>query len=145
MKGPIQSVEVSYFVHATEDEARVKEAVGSALGLAGPGEEEVLEGYFGNKITSVTYHLTGEAAEEFVAGLASRMGPKVKEELRRSLVERLDEHSAMYFRLDKQMLMEGELGLGSRDAVRVKIKPRTHLVKGREFEVFKEELGLDER
>lgn len=145
MRGPVQSVEVSYFLHATEDEGRVRGAVASALGLGGPGEEATLEGHFGNRIVSVEYHLTGDSAQRVVQALASGLEPRAKQELRTAIADHLDEHLALYIRLDKQMLMEGRLGLAPNDGVRVRVKPRLFMVKGGAAQFFAQELGLGAR
>src|SRR5437870_13118189 len=57
----IQSVEVPFFVHATEDESRLVESVNSFFSLSEPEVEE-LEGHFGNRISHVTYRVTREGA-----------------------------------------------------------------------------------
>jgi len=143
LKGPIQAVEVSYLIHATEDAPRIKERVEKALGVHGPREEYELEGHFGNRITRVRCHLLGEEASRVVETLASRLPPGAKRELRDSLEKNVDEHSAFYLRLDKQLLMAGTVGLGTSDSVRLKIKPRLFLLKGGGPEFYREVLRLD--
>jgi len=73
LKGPIQSVEVSYFVHATEDPQKIAAAVESVFGFVGAPATEELEGHFGNAILTVNHHLTGEDAGSAFASLASKM------------------------------------------------------------------------
>ena len=42
----------------------------------------------------------------------------------------IDEHNALYMRLSKQVLvMSGSAVLASSDPIRVKVKPRSHIVK----------------
>ncbi|MDA4124253.1 MAG: hypothetical protein OK438_02195 [Thaumarchaeota archaeon] len=135
MKGPVQSVEVSYLLHATEDPARVSAAVTWLLSREGRPETEELEGHFGNKIVRVRFHLTGEEATAAVSKLASSMPERLKAELSDRLGEMVDEHSALFIRLDKQKLVSGILAEGSLDPVRIKVKPRAFLPRGsaREF------------
>jgi RNA-binding protein len=130
LKGPIQSVEVTYLLHATEDPDRVSSAVNQLLSVRAEHETEVLEGHFGNKIVLVRFHLTGEDAATAVDSLASQMTAETKDYLKNSLDEIVDEHSALFLRLDKQKMVEGTLAEGSADPVRVKVKPRVFLLRG---------------
>jgi RNA binding exosome subunit len=130
MKSPIQSVEVTYLVHATEDAAKVSSAVAGLLGVPVDPEVESLEGHFGNKIEKARVHLTGEEAGRAFASIISRMPAALKREIVADIGGFLDEHSALFLRFDKQQLVSGELTLASGDPVRVKVKPRIFLVKG---------------
>jgi len=136
LKGPVQSVEVSLFVHATEDLPRVAGAVASALSVAVPPQEERLEGHFGNQIVLVKWHLAGDEAMAAVAALASRLTPAAKRRLGGGLAGLVDEHSALYLRFDKQCLVEGRLEEGGRDSVRIKVKPRGFMMKAGASEFY---------
>ena len=130
MKGPIRSVEVSYLVHATEDAEKLGSAVTTLIGLVGEPLVEEMEGHFGNSITRVSYHPTGDDAQSAFARLVSKMGPALKRQLRAEVGAHLDEHSALYLRLDKQQLVAGRMELADADPVRVRVKLRIHTVKG---------------
>lgn len=130
MKGPIQSVEVSYLLHATEDREKVDSRVMELAMIAGAPEVEEVEGHFGNRILLVKFHLTGDEAGRAFERIVGKIPPAVKAGLMRDLGSHLDEHSAFFLRLDKQRLVEGALELGTRDPVRVKVKPRGFLIKG---------------
>lgn len=130
MKGPIQSVEVSYLLHATEDPGKVEAAVRDVLGVKAGPENESLEGHFGNEIVRARFHLTGEDAEAAFKGVVSRMPDGMKREIAADISAFLDEHSAFFLRLDKQRLVAGSLALSSGDSVRMKVKPRIFLLKG---------------
>ncbi len=136
MKGPIQSLEVSYIVHATEDGGRIEEAVAALFGFPGEGEVDVLEGHFGNEIRRVEHHVTGEEAEAAFLALVGRMPQRLKEQLRGEIWQHLDEHSAFYVRLDKQRLLAGEPALADADPVRVRVKPRLITIKGSASSLF---------
>ena len=136
MKGPVQSVEVTYFVHATEDPVKLSAAVSSMLSVATSPDEERMEGHYGNPITRVRYHITGDAAAGVLEGIAARLGSDARSRMRRSLAELLDEHSDLYLRFDKQRLVEGSLEEGTGDAVRVKVKLRRYLVRGGVMEFY---------
>ncbi len=140
MKGPVQSVEATCFVHATEDLEKVAGAMGAALSYGGAPEREELEGHFGNRIILLRLHLTGKDAEKAVLTLASRMTRAHKAEAVSAGSGAIDEHSALFLRFDKQDLVKGSLTQGSGDSLRVKVKPRG-FVKGRAGEFYSEMLG----
>ena len=130
VKGPIQSVEVTYLVHATEDSGKVGTAVAQLLGVASEPMVEQLEGHFGNTIAKVRFHLTGEEAARAFERVVQKMQPTVRQEIIDDVGAFLDEHSALFLRFDKQRLVAGSLTLASADPVRMKVKPRVFLVKG---------------
>jgi RNA binding exosome subunit len=149
-KGPIQSVEVSYFVHSTEDAWRLGERVREALEIQceqpqkQQEEESRLEGHFGNVILHVRYHLLGADAERVVERLASRLVPASKRDLSENLEKSLDEHSALYLRLDKQSLVEDRFEFSTADPVRLKVKPRLFIVKGGAPAFYRSVMHLDD-
>ena len=130
MRGPIQSVEVSYFLHATEDHARVNSAVLQLTAAGAAPEFEEVEGHYGNKIVRARLHLTGDGAAKAIRRIVAGLSDQLKEELSREIEAHLDEHSALFLRLDKQRLFSGSLAMGSGDSVRVKVKPRAFLIRG---------------
>ena len=130
MKGPIQSVEVTYLIHQTEDPGKLERAVSALLGSSAKPELEELEGHFGNRIFHARVHLTGDDASAALGSLLRSLSAGPKKEILSDLASFLDEHNALFLRLDKQKLVSGRTALGSSDAVRVKVKPRLYLVKG---------------
>jgi RNA binding exosome subunit len=141
LKGPIQSVEISYLVHATEDQAKVEGAVQGILGISSPPVIQVLEGHFGNKIVHAQHHLTGGAASSALSNLANAMSTEAKDELLGDLDQMIDDHEALHIRLDKQSFLTGKLALAKEDTVRVLVKPRLFLMKGEAREFFRKALG----
>ncbi len=129
MKGPIQSLEVSYIVHATEDGDKIEKAVAGLFRFQDRGEVDRLEGHFGNEIIRVSHHVTGENAEAAFSALVAKMPQRLKEQLKDEMGQHLDEHSAFYVRLDKQRLLAGEPALAGSDPVRVRVKPRLITLK----------------
>lgn len=136
----IQSLEASCFVQATEDEVRLRESIAKALGTARAPEAEVLEGHFGNRIVRLVWRITGEEASASFVALMSLLGRDGRRELARELPACLDEHGALYVRLDKQALVEGVASLSSSDPVRVRAKPRTFM-KGTPLQFYEGMLG----
>jgi len=141
LKGPIQSVEVTYLVHATEDPKNLEAAVARLLGVAVEPEVEELEGHFGNRISKSRVHLTGEEAARAFRSTVERLPPAVKKEIISDLGSYLDEHSALFLRFNKQLLVSGSLALASGDPVRMKVKPRIFLVKGGAPQFFSQLMG----
>ena len=130
MTSAVQSLEVSYFVQMTEDEERVRRAVAALLGGEPMEERQEAEGHYGNKILWVRVHLTGEEAEVGLGRIASSLGADEKRAILEDLQGSLDEHNALYIRLSKQALvMSGSAVLATSDPIRVKVKPRLHIVK----------------
>lgn len=126
----IQSVEVSCFVHATEDETRVMGAIAKALGVEEAPSVESLEGHFGNPIVHLVWHATGEAAWTVFWRLVRFIGGSGRKEVLEGLEGQTDEHGALYLRLDKQALVRGTALFSSSDPVRVRVKPRRFMMDG---------------
>ncbi len=141
LKGPIQSVEVSYLVHATEDPEKLGEAVRRVLGVSSPPETEELEGHFGNKIVNTRHHLTGDSASSTLSSLVGSLSAEARSEVLRNLRLMMDEHGALYLRLDKQSFFAGKLALAQGNVVRVRVKPRLFKVRGGVEEFFRDVLG----
>jgi RNA binding exosome subunit len=130
LRGPIQSIEVSYIVHATEDPRTLAKAVSTLLSVDARPEEEEMKGHFGNAITRVWYRLTGEDAAAALGNIVANLPTLTKERLERSIGELVDEHFVLYLRFDKQRLVAGALEEGTGDPIRIKVKPRGFLLRG---------------
>jgi len=126
----VQSLEVSYFVQMTEDEEKVRRAVAALVGGEPSEERQEAEGHHGNKILWVRFHMTGDEAEAAVRRIISRLGVDERKAILGDLRGVLDEHDALYIRLSKQVLvMKGDAVLASSDPIRVKVKPRSYMVR----------------
>jgi RNA binding exosome subunit len=141
LKGPVQSVEITYLIHATEDQQKVERAIAEVLAINAQPIVERLEGHFGNEILSVRLHLSGEEANLAFQGVVARLPKDLKARLLANVGAFLDEHSAFFLRLDKQQLVAGNLALGPGDPVRLKVKPRLFLLKGRAAEFYANLIG----
>jgi len=131
VSSPVQSVEVSYFLQMTEDEERVKRAVAVLLGRDPPVEREVLDGHFGNAIVWVRNHLTGEVAELALSEIVSHIDRTEVDAIIGDLESMIDEHNALFLRLNKQVLVMRQSAVrSSADPIRVKLKPRSSMMKG---------------
>jgi RNA binding exosome subunit len=129
VKSRIQSLEVSYFVHATEDEQKISYSVSKMLSLGPQSKEEGLEGHYGNRILHVSYHVTGEVAAAAFGVLLGGLTAGSKRELAKSINDIVDEHHTLYLRLNKQSLVEGKFEIGGSETIRLRVKPRLFLLK----------------
>ena len=141
LKRSIQSVEISYFVHATEDRATITNSLSRILTGAVQPEEERMVGHFGNTIIHVRYHLSGEEGVGAVARIASLLSKDSKDKIMTELNHLIDEHNALYLRFDKQFLVSGRLEMGTEDPIRVKVKPRGFVLREDRLGFYKSILG----
>ena len=126
----IQALEVSCFVQATEDQRKISDSILRAFAIGQEPEAEDLEGHFGNSIVNLKWHLTGEQAWTSFRALMSFLGKDGRRELTRELGAYLDDHGALYIRLNKQTLVRGMASFSSSDPIRVRVKPRSFMMKG---------------
>jgi RNA binding exosome subunit len=136
VKSPVQSVEVTYLVHATEDAGKIEGAVARLLGQSETPETESLMGHFGNVIIRARLHLTGARAGAAFEHILASMPRETADGIASDIAPYLDEHAALYLRLDKQRLVSGIVSIGPGDPVRVKIKPRAFTMKGGAAEFY---------
>ncbi|MBI2648626.1 MAG: hypothetical protein HYU03_00640 [Thaumarchaeota archaeon] len=123
-------MEVSCFIHATEDEGKVAGAIASELKISGEPHRERLDGHFGNEVIHLRYHLTGEEAWIAFSVIADRLGRDNLHALLQGLDSAIDEHSALFLRFSKQDLVMGRLALSASDPIRVRVKPRQFMIRG---------------
>jgi RNA binding exosome subunit len=130
LKDPIGHLEVSYFLHATEDRQRVMASISSKFSFKGVPEVDELEGHWGNPIAKVTFRLSEEDGSGVFDGIIRSLGEKTRKEIIRNLGLTVDEHSTLYLRFDKQALVSGTFALGVADPVRIKVRPRGFVARG---------------
>ncbi len=125
MKPTLASVDIEFFIHATEDEAKVLKTVSETLRIPQDAfGRTVLEGHFGNPIIIFKAHPTGREADTFVEKLTRFLIDTEKKKLILNMLSQIDEHGALYLRVDKQSLFTNRLTQSQVDVVRIKIKPR---------------------
>ena len=111
-------VDVSLYLHATEDEDKVVESLGRVLGI---GRDELVmdrtSGHHGNPVVIVRATLVEEKAMDVLRELVARMDEVERERLSRSLEDIIDERGRIYIRLDKQGLVLGKVRIGRKDPV----------------------------
>jgi RNA binding exosome subunit len=127
------SVTISFFIHATEEATRLLELVNNKLRLEeGELTEEKITGYFGNEIVSIRAHLIGPRAKIVSVGIIESLSDQARNSIRAELDRSLDEHDALYLRLDRQSLGDTKISLSDEEPIRIKLKPKNRL-GGREI------------
>ena len=113
----LKALKASFIVHATEDESKVANAVGKALGLR---EFKVasIRGHYGNPIRYYEGTVKGKEASKAFGSILSALSERELEELVENY-ERCSKGGHLYLRLDKQGLVSGRIGFGGEDAVRI--------------------------
>jgi len=118
----INYVELKTYVHATEDERKVLDALFKII----PGEfkdkikinKQIVKGYYGNPITIVQIVLRNKYAIELLRRLGSLLDDVERSVLRASFNLRYDSRSNRFFiRLDKQDLFRGRAVVSDGDDV----------------------------
>src|ERR1700730_11563683 len=104
------SISVSFLIHSTEDADRLMRGIREGLAIK---EEEIsidkIQGYFGNEIISVKAHVTGPRTRNVANQIFSKLSKSAREMLITELEKSMDEHDALYVRIDRQMLGTGEI------------------------------------
>ena len=127
-------VEISLFVHATEDPEKVLKAVKNIFPVEYAEdiefEKSELQGYYKNPITMLKVIIREKVrAAAFLKNVLRRLEAQDKTLLSSGLEEYTDSKGTLYIRLDKQEAFHGKIRLCSVDPVHVKIKlsflPRT--------------------
>jgi len=117
----IVSLHFRTFVHETEDEQKVIDALKFATGLE-EFERDVSEGHHGNKLVILEGHIKDK---KVVKQFFKRMSQEDIVTMLGTLEQRVDEDCFIFFRLDKQKAFLGELALTTGDdaiAVRGKVQ-----------------------
>lgn len=123
---PVQRLEITTLVHATEDQSKVVKAVSNLFpnDVEVPQYEEVkLSGVFGDTLVMLKWVLKNRrpATETFnniILGLSSLDFLDVM----KGLGDRIDDNKNMYLRLDKQKAATRIIRLDNHDSIRVKAR-----------------------
>ena len=118
----INYVELKTYVHATEDERKVLDALFKII----PSEfkdkikinKQIVKGYYGNPITIIQIVLRNKYAVELLKRLGSLLDDVERSVLKASFNLRYDNRSNKFFiRLDKQDLFRGKAVISDGDDV----------------------------
>ena len=123
---PIAYVDVSFFAHATEDEAKALEAARNLLPVTQLENivfsRSNLLGHHGNPIMLLKAKIKEKDIVKTVAeNLSSNLGALDKETLLREINLHVEKGS-LYLRFDKQAAFQGTFKLGIADPIRVRLR-----------------------
>jgi RNA-binding protein len=122
----IDRVSFRAFVAATEDEGRVREALGIFVPLNRISAASA-NGHFGNEILILEANLRKKESQAFFQILKEQLPAGERARLRREIPERLEGESHFHLRLDKQAAYRGMLRLTeSSDALDVSALIKTY-------------------
>ena len=128
---PIRRIVARVFCQATEEEDRVKHALGIALPAGAEGRDRV-EGQFGNPVVILTR--TAERAEEINAAWARWREAGLLPALLGTLERRLDEDGILHFRLEKEAAYGEQLVLADcSDSIDIQVKLKAYPAKPAEI------------
>jgi len=120
----IWTIQIEFFIHATEDENKVTKAVSDLFQIPNESfEKSELEGHHGNKIIMFKAIIKGKESERLINKLVSMIDNSTKKNLQFNIQSNIDEHGALYFRWNKQSILLNRVEQSQVDAVRIKIKP----------------------
>ena len=122
-------VRLNTFIHATEDEDKVLEAIGTFIPEEIDEDDvtfdvEETTGFFGNPIKVVNVEIKrSKAVRTFLNHLKELLNDDAKRYILENLDEKIDEDGTLYIRFNKQKAYLGEVELDEgADVVQVKIK-----------------------
>jgi RNA binding exosome subunit len=140
-------VEVSSFIHATEDPDKVIAACRNILPVDYADEitfeRRDLMGRYGNPITILRARIKKkQVLEAFIENLTGSLSEVEKEYLASDVKRRIDDKGTLYLRLDKQEAFLGQMKLGNIDPIKITIKVFRSRKRLEETIAFYQSLGL---
>jgi RNA binding exosome subunit len=121
----VRQIEISVFVHATEDRSKVVKAVRNLF----PRDSELpnysetkLKGFFGDPIILIRFMIKKrKLATKILAQSIQDLTSTDYFTLLDELLKRFDDTKNIYLRFDKQKAFSGKLLLNQRDAIKLKV------------------------
>jgi len=126
-KAVFLSAHFSAIAHATEDVAKVEQAIRFLMGLICRTEmslsRQYLKGHYGNVITTISAKLAAKRLSPNALRLLSQKLPESdKQFLGTNMSSCIDEEGNLYLRFDKQDAFLGAVRLHESDPIRIKLK-----------------------
>ena len=119
------SITISFLIHSTEDANRLNSEVCASFSLdSSEISSEGLNGHYGNELRLAKAHLIGKRARETAKRIRDSLSDSSRGQVSRDFNNSIDEHDALYLRLDRQTLYSGSLTLSDEEPIRVRMKPR---------------------
>ena len=122
-------VKIDTILHATEDIDKILRCFLENFNL----EQEKfnvqnLTGHFNNPITLLSINLKKKEAEEFIRNLLTKISKSDFDEIYEN-VEELISSSGLKLKIDKQRMLDGEIMLELRDAIKINISCPVYVKK----------------
>lgn len=118
------SAELSFVLHATEDESRIVSSIENLLSVPSDSwSKSSVKGHFGNEVATLRTSVAGMVERKFEGGILSGLNASDRIGFLDSLNQRIDERGHLYIRLDKQQMCKNLLRLSETDPIRVRLKP----------------------
>ena len=134
-----KSVEIAYFLHATEDYDKVIVTIAKEFSASiDKFEVSSAEGHYGNPLRIVKAHITGVEARDFAESFFGRLSSIVKDNIVQEIELSLNEHGDLFIRLDKQQLLAGKIVLAEVDPIRLKFKQRYNMPREQLLQAYAE-------
>ena len=134
-----KSVEIAYFLHATEDYDKVIVTIAKEFSTSiDKFEVSSAEGHYGNPLRIVKAHITGVEARDFAESFFGRLSSIVKDNIVQEIGLSLNEHGDLFIRLDKQQLLAGKIVLAEVDPIRLKFKQRYNMPREQLLQAYAE-------
>ena len=125
---PVSMIEVSLFVHATEDLDKVMESLKNVLGdnIANISfHRDDLQGHYGNPIIFLKAKIREDA---LIKGIMEALAERIENADRGYLLSNAerctDDKGSFFLRLDKQAAYLGRIVASQADPIHIKIRPR---------------------
>ena len=125
---PVSMIEVSLFVHATEDLDKVMESLKNVLGdnIANVSfHRDDLQGHYGNPIIFLKAKIHEDA---LIKGIMEALAERIENADRGYLLSNAerctDDKGSFFLRLDKQAAYLGRIVASQADPIHIKIRPR---------------------
>jgi RNA binding exosome subunit len=137
--------DISCVLHATEDENNVLKSASETFSISKDRFFfKRLEGHWGDPIIYLIALLDSKEAWTTALKIMLSLNPLVRNQLKESLHDLVDEKGNMYIRLDKQGICIGKINLSEFDSVRIKFRPVKTFRKISNVPDYKVILSLDE-
>ncbi|MEM2094699.1 MAG: RNA-binding domain-containing protein [Candidatus Bathyarchaeia archaeon] len=134
--------EIRSFVHATEDPAKVEEAVKNLIPI-NPEEmrlkRTVMHGHHGNRILRIEAKLSGDDVFIVIDSLFKQLHSLDEEALRREFHKYIDAQGTVYLRFCKQQALKRRVVLRESDSISFRIRLGVHPKSFYELKQYLEE------
>ncbi|OLD34586.1 MAG: hypothetical protein AUI50_05810 [Crenarchaeota archaeon 13_1_40CM_2_52_14] len=130
------SATISTIIHATEDPAKVAQAIRSLLPTETPVDEKVnkAKGHHGNEIVTMVFTIRKpKFVGDFLRSIWNGLSLLDRTGVFSSLSSRVDHSGTLFLRIDKQEALGGKVRLQDTDPIKIAISFRTMSPKGYGF------------